>query len=145
MFFYNKCNGDTLFINIKHPDQERILIYEGQYYIKLKIVDWMEGDGMKKLIIVGGAYEINNNEIYFTDPVPMDDTITNKYYTWYPRVSSPKYNIDYGLMIEDIFGFSVNLPTVGEGDFLVTKGKFLEGGVMSIRIRKKINYKIQAR
>jgi hypothetical protein len=131
--------ADTLLINTKHPDKHRILLYDGQYYIKLVLQRYPGDTSFFDLNVVGGTYKIKNNIIIFEDPAPMTDSIKNKFYYWPPRRAGPSYTFDLDGMVYLIFGVKIKIAGMQSINWVVGPGQILKDGRLKLGKEK---YKI---
>lgn len=131
--------SDTLLINTKQPNKHRILLYEGQYYIKLVLSYYLNDTTLYDLNIAGGTYKIENKAIIFEDPAPMTDSIKTKYYVWPPRRIGPDYTFDVEEMVYKIFGFKVKVGGMRSIDWVVGTGRILDDNTLKLG---KLEYKI---
>lgn len=146
--FNTKCKADSLLINMKHPDEERILLYDGKCFLKFNIYESDEesekGKVYKDIYVTRGSYEIKDNRIIFNYSVsPGNDTLKNRFYIWPPDRAGPDYIVDLEKMTEGLFGFNVELNSISVPSFFLTKGKFLKDGTLKLKRGKK--YKIVAK
>jgi hypothetical protein len=133
--------ADTLLIDCKHPDQERILLYEGKYFIMFKL--WNSFTVSKGLALTAtqGTYLIKDNTITFIDPAPWDSTITNKYYTWPARRIGPDFTYGYEKAAKEMFKREIHFVIVEGGSDYPPSGKFTQEG--QLRLSRKKRYTVE--
>jgi len=137
--------ADTLLINSRKGRRERILLFEGRYWIKCNIVSYRNRFFKTKTNYIefsAGIYYEKDSVIYFRNP-PLEDSVKNDYFVWPAGRAGPSLVINSELLVQFLFNQAIKVEFTEGYVSLSFQGKIKGNGKINLKGKRQRNKTFQ--